>query len=62
VLRDEGESVVARILEARPDLEAVPFDTELADKLFSPGATSGRILTHLHGTDSYFAASFRRKA
>jgi 16S rRNA (cytosine967-C5)-methyltransferase len=61
VLRDEGESVVARVLEARPDLEAVPFDTELADKLFSPGATSGRILTHLHGTDSYFAASFRRR-
>lgn len=62
VLRDESESVVQRILEARADLELVPFDAELGKKLFGEEATSGRILTHLHGTDSYFVASFRRRA
>jgi len=62
VLRDEAESVVARILEERKDLELVPFDTELATKLFGEGATQGRLLTHLHGTDAYFVASFRRRA
>ena len=34
---------------------------ELATKLFGEGATQGRIMTHLHGTDSYFVASLRRK-
>lgn len=62
VLRDESEAVVARVLEARKDLEVVPFDTPLAARLFGEGATSGRILTHLHGTDSYFVASLRRRA
>lgn len=61
VLRDEAEAVVARVLEARSDLEAVPFDAELAARLFPEGATSGRILTHLHGTDAYFVASLRRR-
>jgi 16S rRNA C967 or C1407 C5-methylase (RsmB/RsmF family) len=61
VLRDECERVVARILEERTDLELVPFDTDVATQLFGEGATQGRILTHLHGTDAYFAASFRRK-
>lgn len=61
VLRDESESVVQRVLEARKDLELVPFDAEIAEKLFGPDANQGRILTHLHGTDAYFVASFRRK-
>jgi 16S rRNA (cytosine967-C5)-methyltransferase len=61
VLRDESESVLARVLEERKDLELVPFDSVLAPKLFEEGATQGRILTHLHGTDSYFVASLRRK-
>jgi 16S rRNA (cytosine967-C5)-methyltransferase len=61
VLRDESESVVQRILDERKDLELVPFDTEVATKLFGEGETEGRILTHLHGTDAYFVASFRRK-
>jgi 16S rRNA (cytosine967-C5)-methyltransferase len=61
VLRDECEAVVATAMERRKDLEPVAFDVELASELFSPGATQGRILTHLHGTDSYFVASLRRK-
>lgn len=62
VLRDESEAVLARVLEARKDLELVPFDAPIAARLFGEGATSGRILTHLHGTDSYFVASLRRRA
>lgn len=62
VLRDEAEAVVARVLEQRKDLELVPFDAPIAARLFSEGATQGRILTHLHGTDSYFVASLRRRA
>ncbi len=62
VLRDECEGVVNRVLEERNDLELVPFDSDLATKLFGEGATQGRILTHLHGTDSYFVANLRRRA
>lgn len=61
VLRDEAEAVLARVVEKRTDLEPVPFDTDIANRLFAPGATQGRILTHLHGTDSYFVASLRRR-
>ncbi|MBI2390219.1 MAG: Sun protein [Deltaproteobacteria bacterium] len=62
VLRDEAEAVVARVLDARKDLELVAFDAPIATRLFSDDATQGRILTHLHGTDSYFVASLRRRA
>ncbi len=62
VLRDESETVVQRILDERKDLELAPFDAEVGKKLFGEDATSGRLLTHLHGTDSYFVASFRRRA
>ncbi len=54
--------MIARVLEARPDLELVPFDAAVADKLFEPGAVQGRLLTHLHKTDAYFVASLRRKS
>jgi 16S rRNA (cytosine967-C5)-methyltransferase len=60
VLRDEAEAVVALALDRRKDLELAPFDASVAPSLFGEGATQGRILTHLHGTDSYFVASFRR--
>ena len=62
VLRDEAEAVVALTLDRRKDLELVPFDAPIATALFGEGATQGRILTHLHGTDSYFVASLRRKS
>jgi 16S rRNA (cytosine967-C5)-methyltransferase len=61
VLRDESELVLQNLLEARKDLELVPFDTEIATKLFGEAAAQGRILTHLHGTDAYFVASLRRR-
>jgi 16S rRNA (cytosine967-C5)-methyltransferase len=61
VLRDEAEAVVARVLEERDDLEAVAFDAEIAPRVFAEGATSGRLLTHQHGTDAYFVASLRRR-
>jgi 16S rRNA (cytosine967-C5)-methyltransferase len=62
VLRDEAESVLARAREERPELEPAPFDAEIAAQLFGPGATQGRILTHVHGTDAYFVASLVRRA
>lgn len=60
VLRDEAESVVRAVLDATPWLSPVPFDAPIAARLFGEGATQGRLLTHLHGTDSYFVASLRR--
>jgi 16S rRNA (cytosine967-C5)-methyltransferase len=60
VLRDEAEAVVALTLDRRKDLSLAPFDAPLAPALFGANATQGRIMTHLHGTDSYFVASFRR--
>jgi 16S rRNA (cytosine967-C5)-methyltransferase len=62
VLRDEAEAVLRVVLEATPSLELVPFDAPIAARLFGEGATQGRLLTHLHGTDSYFVASLRRRA
>jgi 16S rRNA (cytosine967-C5)-methyltransferase len=61
VLRDEAETVVRAVLDATPMLEPVPFDAPIASALFGEGATQGRLLTHLHGTDAYFVASLRRR-
>ena len=61
VLRDEGEAVIAAARAQRDDLEPVPFDAEIAERLFGKEQSSGRILTHLHGTDAYFVASLRRR-
>jgi 16S rRNA (cytosine967-C5)-methyltransferase len=64
VLRDETEGVVHAVLAAHPELKLAPFDAvdvdgqPLADRLFGAGATQGRLLTHVHGTDGYFVASF----
>ncbi len=61
VLRDEAESVVRAVLDVSPSLEPAPFDAPIAVALFGEGATQGRLLTHLHGTDAYFVASLRRR-
>ncbi len=61
VLRDESERVVAAVREVRPDLEPAPFDAPIATSLFGEGASAGRLLTHVHGTDGYFIASLVRR-
>jgi 16S rRNA (cytosine967-C5)-methyltransferase len=61
VLRDEAEAVVRAVLDVSPALEPAPFDSPLGAALFGEGATQGRLLTHLHGTDAYFVASLRRR-
>ena len=64
VLREECEAVVDRLSgdpgEGEPQvrLEPAPFDAEAAAALGCEGATSVRLLPHVHGTDGYFAAMF----
>jgi 16S rRNA (cytosine967-C5)-methyltransferase len=61
VLREEAEVVVERLL-AEPGeglvLSAAAFDVEPVQALSGEGATSLRLLPHVHGTDGYFVASF----
>jgi len=62
VLPEEGEAVVARVLDL---LEPASFDAPALASLpvlVPPGATSLRLLPREHGTDGYFVASFRRRA
>jgi len=54
VLREEAEDVVAAI-----DLEPAPFADETTNAL-AEGKSTLRLLPHVHGTDGYFLASFRR--
>jgi 16S rRNA (cytosine967-C5)-methyltransferase len=57
LLPEEAEAVVERV---RDVLRPCPFDApELAGKI-PEGATALRLLPLEHGTDGYFAASFRR--
>ncbi len=60
VLREEGEEVVARLLEGEDlgvRLAAAPFTGEVGRALAGE-ASELRILPHVQGTDGYFAASF----
>jgi len=60
VLAEEAESVVSAAAEL--DLEPAPFDPAPgALEAVLAGATTLRLLPHLHGTDGYFLASFRRR-
>lgn len=59
VLREEAEEVVAEAEEM--GLSPAPFDAAIAPSLAPEGATSFRLLPHVHGTDGYFVASFVRK-
>jgi 16S rRNA (cytosine967-C5)-methyltransferase len=61
VLREEAEAVVESVLVAAPSLELAPFDDDLAQNLAGPGSSTLRLLPHVHGTDGYFLASFRKK-
>ena len=65
VLREEAEEVVAKLLEGagggagETRLEPLPLEGEVARGIAGEGATSLRLLPHVHGTDGYFVASFR---
>ena len=59
VLREEAEEVVATALDAGLPLEPAPFDTGGQIPMLEE-VTSLRLLPHVHGTDGYFVASFRR--
>jgi 16S rRNA (cytosine967-C5)-methyltransferase len=61
VLREEGEDVVAGVLQARPELEAAHFDAPEARAL-AGDSPQLRLLPHVHGTDGYFLACFRRRS
>jgi 16S rRNA (cytosine967-C5)-methyltransferase len=62
VLREEGEEVVAKLVEKASDagvmIESVPFDSAIAKNL-AREEHSLRLLPHIHGTDGYFIASLR---
>jgi 16S rRNA (cytosine967-C5)-methyltransferase len=60
VLREEAEEIVDALLDARPSLERAPFAGEAARALAGDAPTL-RLLPHVHGTDGYFLASFRKK-
>ena len=59
VLREEAEDVVHDSLRRGVPLEPTPFE-DRADMPLLRGKTSLRLLPHIHGTDGYFVASFRR--
>ncbi|MFW5741560.1 MAG: RsmB/NOP family class I SAM-dependent RNA methyltransferase [Myxococcota bacterium] len=59
VLREEAEDVIAAALADGVPLEPVEFDTAGQVPLLE-GTKSLRLLPHVHGTDGYFVASFRR--
>jgi 16S rRNA (cytosine967-C5)-methyltransferase len=61
ILREEAEDVVAEILARDPTLSPSAFDDPTAMKVAGAGATSFRLLPHVHGTDGYFAASFEKR-
>ncbi len=58
VLREEAEEVVASAegLGLVPE----PFGVDVIAAAFAPDATSFRLLPHVHGTDGYFVACFRK--
>lgn len=58
VFPEEAEEVVSRVLDL---LEPCGFDAPELDGVVPADATSIRLLPIQHGTDGYFAASFRRK-
>ncbi len=61
VLREEAEAVVDALLASDPTLEAAPIAApELAH--LAQGASQLRLMPHLHGTDGYFIACFRKRS
>lgn len=58
VLEDEAEGVLTTLVPSELGLTPEPFEGR-AGEIFA-GAPSGRLLPHLHGTDGYFLARFRK--
>lgn len=63
ILRLENEDVVARFLASGAPFDPVPVSTLLENEAgdLAPGQTL-RLWPHVHGTDGFFAAAFRRRA
>jgi 16S rRNA (cytosine967-C5)-methyltransferase len=59
VLREEAEDVVSSALSHEIGLVPAPFEGEAARALAGEETTL-RLLPHVHGTDGYFLASFKR--
>lgn len=59
ILRTEGEEVVRALLTRRPELHPCALAFAPKGARASDG-TSMRLLPHVHGTDGYFVAAFRR--
>jgi 16S rRNA (cytosine967-C5)-methyltransferase len=59
VLREEAEEVMERAVAQMPSLSPAPFPEGPVRDL-AGGATSLRLLPHVHGTDGYFIACLRR--
>lgn len=61
VLREEAEDVLQKLAEEAdgPRFEPLPFEAEVLRSLAGEGASTFRLLPHVHGTDGYFVASFR---
>lgn len=59
VLREEAEEVVQDVLATGVPIEPAPFDDHIGIEALR-GEHSVRLLPHIHGTDGYFVASFRR--
>jgi 16S rRNA (cytosine967-C5)-methyltransferase len=59
ILWEESESVVEDFLTRHPQFEATSFDNPVVHGMAS-GQSTLRLLPHMHGTDGYYLASFRR--
>jgi 16S rRNA (cytosine967-C5)-methyltransferase len=60
VLTEECEDVVARLLEPSPGLVLEPAALSGPAAALSGAGASLRLLPHVHGTDGYFVACFKR--
>jgi 16S rRNA (cytosine967-C5)-methyltransferase len=60
VLREEAEDVIDAAQRRGAEVTAAPFG-DPTDLAVLRGRSTVRLLPHVHGTDGYFMASFRRK-
>ena len=58
ILEDEAEAIVQAV-SSEGTMEPAPFDDSAIELI--RGKTALRLLPHIHGTDGYFLASFRKR-